>query len=107
VQMNDDSYPQLPQNEESIATSTDNPMVAVAGANDYVSGGTVVMRTTDGGRHWASTRVVPVFSPTRDACSGGDPSVAYSSRDHAFYLAQLCFFRTMAPSEVQIFTSLD
>ncbi|MDP9331336.1 MAG: glycoside hydrolase [Actinomycetota bacterium] len=107
VQMNDDSYPQLPQNEESIATSTDNPMVAVAGANDYVSGGTVVMRTIDGGRHWTSTRVVPVFFPTRDACSGGDPSVAYSSRDHAFYLSQLCFFRTMAPSEVQIFKSLD
>ena len=107
VQMNDDSYPPLPQNETSVAYSTDNPMVAVAAANDYVSGGNVVMRTSDGGQHWATTRVVPVFFPTRDACSGGDPSVAYSARDHAFYMSQLCFFRTMAPSEVQIYKSLD
>jgi hypothetical protein len=27
--MNDDSYPPLPQNEESVAYSTDNPMVAL------------------------------------------------------------------------------
>src|SRR2546421_10980704 len=94
VQMNDDSYPPLPQNEESVAYSTDNPMVAVAGANDYVSGGTVVMRTSDGGQHWLSTRVVPVFRPTGDTCQGGDPSVAYSRREHAFYLGQLCFFRS-------------
>lgn len=107
VQMNDDSYPPLPQNEESVAYSTDNPMVAVAGANDYVSGGTVVMRTADGGQTWASTRVTPVFRPTSDICNGGDPSIAYSSRDHVFYLAQLCFFRELPYSEVQIFTSLD
>ena len=107
VQMNDDSFPQMPQNEESVAYSTDNPMVAVAGANDYVSGGVVVMRTTDGGQTWKSTRVVPVFRATSDACSGGDPALAYSRRDHAFYMAQLCFFRTQAPSEVQIFKSLD
>jgi hypothetical protein len=107
VQMNDDSYPPLPQNEESVAVSTDDPMVAVAGANDYVSGGTVVMRTSDGGRTWASTRVVPVFTPTSDICNGGDPSLAYSARDHAFYLAQLCFFRELPYSEVQILKSLD
>jgi len=107
VQMNDDSYPPLPQNEESIATSTDDPMVAVAGANDYVSGGTVVMRTSDGGMTWSSTRVVPVFRATSDICNGGDPAVAYSSRDHAFYLSQLCFFRQAAYSEVQIYKSLD
>jgi len=107
VQMNDDSYPPLPQNEESVAYSTDNPMVAVAGANDYVSGGTVVMRTSDGGRTWASTRVVPVFRPTSDICNGGDPAIAYSSRDHAFYLSQLCFFRQLPQSEVQIYKSLD
>src|SRR6266516_6497751 len=107
VQMNDDSYPPLPQNEESVAYSTDNPMVAVAGANDYVSGGTVVMRTSDGGRTWASTRVVPVFRSTSDICNGGDPAVAYSARDHAFYLSQLCFFRQLPQSEVQIYKSLD
>ena len=107
VQMNDDSYPPLPQNEESVAASLDNPLIAVAGANDYVSGGTVVMRTSDGGRHWLSTRVVPVFRATSDTCQGGDPAVAYSRRDHAFYLAQLCFFRVSAPSEVQLYKSLD
>ena len=107
VQMNDDSYPPLPQNEETVAYSTDNPMVAVAGANDYVSGGTVVMRTSNGGRTWASTRVVPVFRPTSDICNGGDPALAYSSRDHAFYLSQLCFFRQLPQSEVQIYKSLD
>ena len=107
VQMNDDSYPPLPQNEESIAVSTDDPMVAVAGANDYVSGGTVVMRTSDGGQTWSSTRVEPVFRPTSDVCNGGDPSLAYSSRDHVFYLAQLCFFRQLPYSEVQISLSRD
>ena len=107
VQMNDDSYPPLPQNEESVAASVDHPLVAVAGANDYVSGGTVVMRTSDGGRHWRSTRVEPVFRPTSDTCQGGDPAVAYSRRERVFYLAQLCFFRTSAPSEVQIYKSLD
>jgi hypothetical protein len=107
VQMNDDSFPPLPQNETSVAYSLVNPMIAVAGANDYVSGGTVVMRTTDGGQHWRSTRVVPVFRPFSEICNGGDPALAYSLRDAAFYLAQLCFFRTEAQSEVQIYKSLD
>jgi hypothetical protein len=107
VQMNDDSYPPLPQNEESVAYSTDDPMIAVAGANDYVSGGSVVMRTSDGGRTWASTRLVPVFRATSDVCNGGDPSVAYSARDHAFYFSQLCFFRQLPYSEVQLYKSLD
>jgi hypothetical protein len=105
--MNDDSYPEVPQNEESVAYSTDDPFVAVAGANDYVSGGVVVMRTKDGGRSWKSTRVVPQFAPTRDFCTGGDPALAYSSRDHAFYLAQLCFFRELPYSEIHVFKSLD
>jgi hypothetical protein len=30
----------LPQNETAVAASLDNPKVAVAAANDYVSGGT-------------------------------------------------------------------
>src|SRR6478672_1283155 len=76
VQMNDDSYPPLPQNEESVAYSLDDPMVAVAGANDYVTGGTVVMRTTDGGMHWESTPVVPVFRPTGNICNRGVPAIA-------------------------------
>ena len=107
VQMNDDSNPPLPQNETAAAVSLANPKIAVAAANDYVSGGNIVMRTTDGGRHWASTRVTPFFNGTRDVCNGGDPSVAYSRRDHVFYMGQLCFFRTQAFSEVQIYVSRD
>src|SRR5438034_8377071 len=44
VQMNDDSNPPLPQNETAVAVSLANPKIAVAAANDYVSGGNVVMR---------------------------------------------------------------
>ncbi len=107
VQMNDNSYPPMPQNETAVAYSTDNPRVAVAAANDYVSGGNVVMRTRDGGRHWATTRVNPQFRGTADFCTGGDPAVAYSSRDHAFYMTQLCFFRSQAYSEVHLYKSVN
>jgi hypothetical protein len=107
VQMNDDSNPPLPQNETAVAYNVNHPLVAVAAANDYVSGGVVVMRTSDGGRHWASTRITPQFRGTGDFCSGGDPGVAYSRRDGAFYLSQLCFFRSQAFSEVQVYKSVD
>src|SRR4051794_33561603 len=107
VQMNDDSEPPLPENETSVAYNTGNPRIAVAGANDYVSGGTAVMRTSDGGRSWRTTRVVPVFNGSGDTCQGGDPALDYSRRDHAFYLGQLCFFRSSNVSEVQIYKSVD
>jgi hypothetical protein len=107
VQMNDDSDPPLPQNETAVATSLVNPKIAVAAANDYVSGGNIVMSTRDGGLHWTSTRVTPFFGGTGDTCSGGDPSVSYSRRDRVFYMGQLCFFRTQAFSEVQIYVSRD
>ena len=107
VQMNDDTYPQVPQNEESVAYNINDPLIAVAAANDYVGGGVVVMRTTDGGRHWRSIRVPPQFAATRDFCTGGDPAVAYSRRDRAFYLSQLCFFRELPYSEIHVFKSLN
>jgi hypothetical protein len=107
VQMNDDSYPPLPQNETAVAYDTTHPQNAVAAANDYVSGGVVVMRTSDGGQHWASTRITPQFFGTRDFCNGGDPGVAYSRRDNAFYLSQLCFFRALPFSEIHVFKSVD
>jgi hypothetical protein len=107
VQMNDDSYPPMPQNETAVAYNVTDPDIAVAAANDYVSGGVVVMRTSDSGRRWASTRVTPQFGGTRDFCTGGDPGVAYSRRDHAFYISQLCFFRALPFSEVQVFKSVD
>jgi hypothetical protein len=107
VQMNDDSDPPLPQNETAVATSLVNPKIAVAAANDYVSGGNIVMSTRDGGLHWTSTRVVPFFGGTGDTCSGGDPSVSYSRRDRVFYMGQLCFFRSQPFSEVQLYVSRD
>jgi hypothetical protein len=107
VQMNDDTYPPLPQNETSVAYNVWDSSIAVAAANDYVSGGVVIMRTSDGGNSWASTRLTPQFRGTADFCSGGDPSVAYSRRDHAFYLTQLCFFRALPYSEVHLYVSLD
>ena len=105
--MNDDSYPPLPQNETAVAYNVTNPKIAVAAANDYVSGGVVVMRTSDGGQNWASTRISPQFRGTRDFCTGGDPGVAYSRRDNAFYISQLCFFRALPFSEVQVYKSVD
>ena len=107
VQINNDSEPPMPQNETSVAVSLDDPKIAVVGANDYVSGGVAVMRTLDGGVTWSTTRVNPVFRPTSDVCSGGDPVVAYSLRDKAFYLSQLCFFRSLPFSEIQVFKSED
>jgi hypothetical protein len=107
VQMNDDSNPPMPQNETAVAYNVTNPKIAVAAANDYVSGGVVVMRTSDSGRHWSSTRVTPQFRGTADFCTGGDPGVAYSRRDNAFYISQLCFFRALPFSEVQVFKSVD
>ena len=107
VQMNDDSYPPLPQNETAVAYKLTHPGVAVAAANDYVSGGVVVMRTSNGGQSWTSTRITPQFFGTRDFCSGGDPGVAYSRRDGAFYLSQLCFFRALPYSEVHVYKSVD
>jgi hypothetical protein len=107
VQMNNDSDPPLPQNETAVAYSLLDPLVAVAASNDYVSGGVAVMRTADGGLHWKTTRITPQFRGTGDFCSGGDPSVAYSVRDEVFYLSQLCFFRALPYSEVQIYVSSD
>jgi hypothetical protein len=71
-----DSRPPVPQNETAVAASLDDPNVAVAAANDYVTRGVAVMRTLDGGRSWQTTYVVPQFAGTADVCSGGDPSVA-------------------------------
>ena len=107
VQMNDDSNPPLPQNETAVAYNVTSPKIAVAAANDYVSGGVVVMRTSDSGKKWDSTRISPQFAGTRDFCTGGDPGVAYSRRDHAFYISQLCFFRALPFSEVQVYKSVD
>src|ERR1700730_9280568 len=105
--MNDDSYPPMPQNETAVAYNVTHPEIAVAAANDYVSGGVVVMRTSDGGQKWLSTRISPQFRGTADFCSGGDPGVAYSRKEGAFYVSQLCFFHALPFSEVQVYKSVD
>jgi hypothetical protein len=112
IQMNDNTYPPVPQNETAVAINTADERVAVAAANDYVSGGVTVMRTADGGRSWQSVRVNPQWDhsgdpSSRDWCNGGDPSVAYSARDQVFFLTQLCFFRGSPRSEVQLYLSRD
>ncbi len=107
VQMNDDSYPPMPQNETSVAYSIKHPLIAVAAANDYVGSGVVIMRTSDGGKSWRSSRISPGDAFSGDACVGGDPSVAYSKRDDAFYVGQLCFFQQLPNSSTLVFKSVD
>jgi hypothetical protein len=107
VQMNGDSDPPLPQDEPSIAESLVDPMNAVAAANDYTGDGFWIGYTTDGGQTWTSQWKDPKFSFDGGRCFASDPSVAYSLRDHAFYLSTLCYFSTTPASEVQVWKSTD
>ncbi len=106
VQMNTDSTPPLPQDETSVAFNVSNPMRAVAAANDYTGDGFWIGFTADGGRTWTSLFKDPKTS-NGERCFGSDPSVVYSRRDRAFYLATLCFFFSSPISEVQVWKSLD
>jgi hypothetical protein len=107
VQVNADSSPPLPQNEEAVAYSLDNPKTAVVASNDYVNGGLFIGTTHDGGKTWRSWFQASQLVQTRDFCSGGDPSVVYSRRDHAFYASQLCFFRAHPESAMEVIKSTD
>src|SRR3954453_6511461 len=108
LQVNADSNPPLPQNETQIAHSVFNDQVAVGGANDYVNGGSQLYTTNDGGQTWTTQDRSARTLETGDFCGGGgDPAVTYSRRDHAFYFAQLCFFRAFLPSEVEVIQSTD
>ena len=103
-----DSNPPLPQNETQIAHSFFNDKIAVGGANDYVNGGSQLYRTTNGGESWTTQDRSSAAEETGDFCGGGgDPALTYSRRDHAFYFAQLCFFRTFLPSEIEVIQSTD
>lgn len=106
VQMNDETTPDLPVDETQVVLKPSNPMIAIAAANDYVSGGLWIGRTTDGGLHWTTFRAAPVSS-TGETCEGGDPALAWSQKDLAFYAVQLCFFFSKADSEVQLWKSVD
>jgi hypothetical protein len=107
VQMNEDSTPPLPQDEPAVALNVEHPMNAVAASNDYTGDGLWIGTTTDGGRHWTSQWKDPKFSFDGGRCYGGDPTVVYSLRDHAFYMGTLCYFTTSPASEIQVWKSTD
>jgi hypothetical protein len=108
LQVNTDSNPPLPQNETQVVHSPFNDKIAIGAANDYVNGGSQIYRTTNGGQSWTTQYRSSVTLETGDFCGGGgDPALTYSQRDHAFYFAQLCFFRNFLPSEVEVIRSAD
>ncbi len=107
VQMNADTDPPLPQDEPSVALNLDDPMNAVAAANDYTGDGFWIGRTTDGGHTWSSQWKDPKFSFDGGRCYASDPSVAYSLRDGAFYLSTLCYFSGTPASEIHVWKSVD
>jgi len=92
VQMNEDFDPPLPQDEPGIAVNLENPLNAVAAANDYIGDGFWIGYTIDGGHTWTSQLKEPKFSFDEGRCFGSDPGVAYSLRDHAFYISTLFYF---------------
>ena len=106
VQMNTDCDPPLPQNETSVAFNVNDPLNAVAAANDFCGDGYWMGFTRDGGQTWGSIFKDPKTS-NGERCFGSDPSVVYSRRDAAFYVSTLCFFTTSPISEVQVWKSTD
>jgi hypothetical protein len=107
IQLNDDTDPPLPQDEPGIALNLDDPMNAVAAANDYTGDGFWIGYTTDGGQTWTSQWKDPKFSFDGGRCFASDPTVAYSVRDQAFYLGTLCYFSTTPASEIHVWKSVD
>jgi BNR/Asp-box repeat len=107
VQLNGDTDPPLPQDEPGIALNLDDPMNAVAAANDYTGDGFWIGYTTDGGQTWTSQWKDPKFSFDGGRCFASDPTVAYSVRDAAFYLGTLCYFSTTPASEIHVWKSTD
>jgi hypothetical protein len=97
-----------PQNEPSVAVDPADPLVVVAGANDYCRqavGGDVwagYYRSVDGGATWSNS-LVPGYpgdespagdaSPTTGQCAAaGDPTQAFDAEGRLFY-AFICFNR--------------
>ena len=95
----------VPQDETAVAYDVFHPLRAVAASNDYRSGGLWIGHTANGGVTWKSLYRAPRFSSGHGVCSGSDPSVVYSRRDHAFYVSTLCFGGSV--SEVDVWKSTD
>ncbi|MGE5459436.1 MAG: hypothetical protein ACM3WR_02285 [Solirubrobacterales bacterium] len=107
VQMNGDSDPPLPQDEPAVALNLEDPMNAVAASNDYTGDGFWIGFTTDGGHTWTSQWKDPKFSFDQSRCYASDPTIAYSLRDHAFYMGTLCYFSGTPASEIHVWRSDD
>src|SRR2546428_11401315 len=90
LQMNDETTPNLPEDETQVVLKPSNPMVAVAASNGYLSGGLWIGRTTDGGQHWANFRAT-TRGTNDDRCFIGDHALAYSKQVAAFYTTLLSF----------------
>jgi hypothetical protein len=105
--MNDNPTPDLPEDETQVVHNPAAPLTAVAASNDYFSGGLWIGQTTNGGRSWSNFRALPTSSKGEVCDAGGDPAIAFSQRDQAFYAAQLCFFFSKPDSEVQLWKSVD
>jgi hypothetical protein len=107
VQLNGDTDPPLPQDEPGIALNLDDPMNAVAAANDYTGDGFWIGYTTNGGATWTSQWKDPKFSFDGSRCYASDPTVAYSVRDSAFYMGTLCYFSGTPASEIHVWKSVN
>jgi hypothetical protein len=98
------------QNEPSVAVDPTNPLIMVAGSNDYCAeiengSGNVwagYYRSTDGGTTWSNS-LVPGYpddtspagtaSPTHGVCAAaGDPTQSFDGAGHLYY-GFICFNR--------------
>jgi hypothetical protein len=98
------------QNEPSVAIDPSNPMIMVAGSNDYCAeirngSGNVwagYYRSTNGGGTWsnslvpgypADTSAAGTASPTHGSCAAaGDPTQSFDGAGHLYY-GFICFNR--------------
>jgi hypothetical protein len=82
-------------NETTIAQSSDNPNLVVAGANTYYDNSgncqdshAGVYYSADGGQHWRYEVMPGLIDP-----SSGDPGVIYDAKDHVFLYSFIEFNR--------------